>query len=109
MKYDLAYILTHFDAVHGAVSCEPDISPDLAHLTLARLPVVLLALMNRGLRTFGQLRDYLDQHGAQLDPMDVLKVLSQFGTQSRDAEGRFDGLWRGNHTNGFMPNILATR
>lgn len=109
MQFDLGYILTHFDAVHGALSCEPDISPDLSRLTLAKLAVVLLALMNRGVRNVDEFRDYLDSHGAHVDLMDILKVLSEFGTKTRHADGRFDGLWRGDALHGFTPNIVARR
>lgn len=108
MNYDLGFIVIRLGAVQGALSCEPDISPDLSGLTLAKLPVVLLALMNLGLRRFEELTEYLYEHGASFDLEEVLEVLREFQTTARYRDGTYDGLWRGQVSTGFTPNISVT-
>nr|WP_317893885.1 hypothetical protein [uncultured Sphingomonas sp.] len=108
MNCDLGFIVTRLGAVQGAFSCEPDISPDLSRLTRAMLPVVLLALMHRGLRSVDEFVNYLYDRGAMLYLEDVLEVLDEFRTRVRYPDGTYDGLWRGDAFHGFIPNISVS-
>jgi hypothetical protein len=108
MNYNLGYVLNRLGAVQGALSCEPDITPDLSCLAIDELPVVLLALMNLGLRSFEELAGYLTSHGAALDLEDLVAVLEQLQSTARYADGTYVGLWRGDIGTGFVPNVSVT-
>ncbi len=108
MNYDLGLIVTRLGTFQAALSCEPDVRPNLSGLTFAKLPVILLALMNLGYCQFQELIDYLDEHGASFDLDEVFKVLYEFRSAFRHRDGRFDGLWRGDVSIGFTPNISVS-
>lgn len=58
-------------AVHAALSLEPGFRLDLSNLQRDDVPVVILALMNRGVNTIIDIADFLEEHSAPYDLEDV--------------------------------------
>ena len=97
--------ITRLERVYGAVACEPDIRPDFSGLTRERLPIVVLALMNRGLRTAREIGEHLMSHGAPLDWEELLDVLAEHHAERHRVNGFCRGLWRNDGQGVFTPHI----
>lgn len=86
------HAITRLSAVGGALDCEPSIRPDLSGLTRTDLPVVILALMNRRLRSSMEIFDYLAKRNAPFEIEDMEAALDLHdGRDPSEKLWRFDG------------------
>jgi hypothetical protein len=108
MNYDLGTVVTRLFTIQPALACEPNIRPDLTALSLDRLPVVVLALMNRGVRTAEDLHAYLVDHGSTFDREVLKAVLDRYASTTRLQDGGEGGLWS-RSGDSYVPNVSVTQ
>lgn len=94
MHINIGAYISVLGSVQSALALEPDVRPDLSGLSRARMPLVVLALLNRGTSDVEGIHDYLRDHGARFSRDEVADVIDEYESMGFDSDGLPTGLWR---------------